>query len=386
LVFTSQDIAAACPDMASIPGAINGFGLLQAVQHFGLSGKTVTFNFLHQTIQEYLAAHYIITDLQQDEVLHLLNEKFWSDLHANMFAIYVMLTKGQQPCFKKFLSGGDDEVSISSAFLCNQVKCLRLCRCFHEANDTKMCITIEEATIFHYTEINLGNTSLSATDLECLCIFLISSSHKEWVRLNLYSCHIQDHGLHILHKYLNQSGITIYTLWLSHNGLSRSSSSLIKDIVLSCKVQGLWLNGNHTVGEREELYMMISHSSSMLMVLDMEDTHLSSAASQGLFRAVKEADMLMELYIHHNNITDDAVAGIASTLSLNKSLVKLGMRGNPISRKTIPLLLQSLIGNNTLQMLVIPRYDPPLEDVIKSTVREINQYQRNQRNLVVHWW
>ena len=57
--------------MASIPGAINGFGLLHAVQHFGLSGKIVTFNFLHQiTIQEYLAAHYIITDLQQDEVLH----------------------------------------------------------------------------------------------------------------------------------------------------------------------------------------------------------------------------------------------------------------------------------------------------------------------------
>jgi len=48
---------AACPDVIATPEAINGFGLLQAVQYFGLTGKTMTFNFLHSTIQEYLAAN-----------------------------------------------------------------------------------------------------------------------------------------------------------------------------------------------------------------------------------------------------------------------------------------------------------------------------------------
>jgi len=39
LVFTYEEIEAACPDVISIPEAINGFGLLQAVQLFGLTGK-----------------------------------------------------------------------------------------------------------------------------------------------------------------------------------------------------------------------------------------------------------------------------------------------------------------------------------------------------------
>ena len=47
LTFTLDEITAACPDIATIPGAINGFGLLQAVQHFGLHAKTMTLNFIH---------------------------------------------------------------------------------------------------------------------------------------------------------------------------------------------------------------------------------------------------------------------------------------------------------------------------------------------------
>ena len=59
LVFNLDDITAACPGIVAIPGAINGFGLLQAVQHFGLHVKTMTLHFIHFTIQEFLAAHYI---------------------------------------------------------------------------------------------------------------------------------------------------------------------------------------------------------------------------------------------------------------------------------------------------------------------------------------
>ena len=88
LVFTFDEIKAACPDIAAIPGAINGFGLLQAVQHFGLTGKTMTFNFLHFTVQEFLAAHYVAS-LSPSEELNILKEKFWSEIHSNMFAIYI---------------------------------------------------------------------------------------------------------------------------------------------------------------------------------------------------------------------------------------------------------------------------------------------------------
>ena len=58
LVFTFDEIKWVCPNIEAIPAAINGFGILKAVQHIGLTGKTMTLNFLHFTIQEFLAAQH----------------------------------------------------------------------------------------------------------------------------------------------------------------------------------------------------------------------------------------------------------------------------------------------------------------------------------------
>ena len=104
LVFTFDEIKAACPDIISIAGAINGFGLLKAVQHYDIKGKTVTFNFLHFTIQEFLAAHHVANNLSPSDELKILKENFFqSDIHSSMFAIYITLTKGQRPSLKQFI-------------------------------------------------------------------------------------------------------------------------------------------------------------------------------------------------------------------------------------------------------------------------------------------
>ena len=94
LVFTLDELTAACPDIVTIPGAINGFGLLQTMQHFGLYAKTMTLNFIHFTIQEFLAAHYIV-HLPPNEELEVIEANFWNDTHFNMFSLYISLTKGQ---------------------------------------------------------------------------------------------------------------------------------------------------------------------------------------------------------------------------------------------------------------------------------------------------
>ena len=84
LIFTFEEVKVACPDIKTIKEAINGFGLLQAVEHFGITTITMTFNFLHFSIQEFLAAYHV-AQLSEHEKLILLQEKFWSDIHANMF-------------------------------------------------------------------------------------------------------------------------------------------------------------------------------------------------------------------------------------------------------------------------------------------------------------
>ena len=378
LIFTFEEIKEACPDITAIPGAINGCGLLQAVEHFGFTGTTTTINFLHFSIQEYLAAHHI-ANLPADEELKIIGEKFRSDIHFNMFSIYVSLTKGQRPSFKHFLCGGNKAIAIYDKFLNDQLQCLRLYYCFHEAGDVDICKTIEQSVTFNDKKIHLQFTRLTASDVECVTVFLTSSSHKEWVGLYLSLCYIQDYGLHILHRgLLHCKNITIDQLYLGYNGLTTQSSSLISDITVKCKVKKLVIDGNDTIGEDEKLYSMLSHPSTTLEQLHMYNTQLSSRAAIALFTAVKDNNKLKELYISDNAITDDACDAITTAPKSNNCLVTLYMTNNPLTSEAIVTIVNALKVNNTLSLLGLPQCPEGIKKTISSLQEIINKNRESQ--------
>ena len=378
LIFTLDDITEACPDVAAIPGAINGFGLLQAVEHFSLTGATTTFNFLHFSIQEYLAAHHI-AHLPADEELRIIEEYFWSDIHFNMFSFYVALTKGQRPSFKHYLCNGNKAIPISYEFLISHFHSIRLYRCFHEAGDIDVCKTIERSVVKYSNKvINLRKTILSASDLECVAAFLTSSSHKEWVGLELYNCHIQDHGLNILHHgLLHCSDITVDCLDLRYNGLTTQSSSLISELTVKCKVKELRISRNYSVGEDEKLYSMLTDPSTVLEKLLLDRTRFSSKAAVALFTAVKNNNKLKELDIGRNAITDDACDAITTALESNSCLVKLSMYDNPLSSEGMVNIMNALKGNDTLEFLTVP-YLEHVWKRINSLCELINQNRESR--------
>ena len=378
LIFTLDDILAACPGIESIPGGINGFGLLQAVQYFGLYTKIMSLNFIHFTIQEFLAA-YCVSQLPPNEELKIIKANFWRNTHFNMFSIYVSLTKGQQYAFKTFLSGGSTAIVVAPKFLKHQLKSLRLYFCFNEANDHTICSTIEQADIFCDKKIELLSITLAASDLECISIFLTSSHIKKWVKLNLYNCHIQDKGLNILYRGLRfSSNITIEELWLRYNGLTAQSSCLIGELVVKCKVKLLMISGNFTIGEDEQLYSMLTNPSSILEELYMTNTKLSSRSAVSLFTALKKNDTLKILSIRDNSITDDAIDTITAALKWNNCLVKLSLHGNPLSNEAMLNIAQCLEVNNTLQSLGIPDCPQGVQENIKSIEEAINKKRKNQ--------
>ena len=378
LVFTLQELTAACPDIAAIPGAINGFGLLQAIQHFGLYAKTMTLNFIHFTIQEFLAAHYI-AHLPPNEELKVIEENFWSDIHYNMFTIYISLTKGQRSSFKTFLSGGNEAIAIAGKFLKHLLKCLRLYKCFNEAEDYKMCQTIERAEIFKSKVIHLRDTTLTASDMECISLFLTSSFNKEWKKLNLPFCHIQDKGLNILYRGLRHSNdVTIDVLWLEDNGLTSKSSSLISELTVKCKVKILVIDGNHTIGEDQQLYSMLTNPSTELERLDVWDTSLSSRGARALFTSIMKNNKLKELYIPFNAITDDACDVITTALQRNSCLVKLNMHENPLSSEAIINIVRCLEVNNTLQFLGLPDCPQAIQENVRSLQEVVNKKRESR--------
>ena len=398
LVFTLAEIKKECPD---IDTAINGFGLLQVVEYAGRMNKYLSFNFIHLSIQEFLAAHHVTT-LPPSKELSILQKNFWNNaVYFNMFDIYVALTNGQRPSFKQFLHDkqppslmerfkrlftGREEgpVGISKQFLNDKIKCFRMYRCFQEAGDITMCKSIEDATQLDKQQIDLSDTRLSPSDLECLTIFLTCSSHKEWKKLNFQGCHIQDHGLQILQCGLRSSDVTITVLDLENNDLTAVSSSAISDLTISCRVKTLWISHNKIVGEDDRLYRIITDDSSMVEKLYMSYTNLSSSGAIKLFTALSEAKKLRVLWISNNDITDEACDAIIMAIKKNTSLVRLYMYNNPISGECAQLIVQALQYNNTLQRLNLNYYPDDVMQKITS-LQEVNK-KRETHGCQVKLW
>ena len=199
------------------------------------------------------------------------------------------------------------------------MKCFHLFRCFYEAGDKDTCRYIKNLETFNSKTISIHIDELSPNDIECLTVFLTCSSHKVWYKLNFYHCYIQDLDVHMLHYGLTSCDVTITTLWFSYNNLTKSFSTVISDITISCKVKALWINGNKPIGEDERLYAIISNPSSLLEELCMTFTKLSSGAAVKLFTALSEGRKLKTLYINNNEITDEVCDAIIMAMKKNTS-------------------------------------------------------------------
>ena len=210
-----------------------------------------------------------------------------------------------------------------------------------------MCDSIEEAEIFRSQMINLSYTTLIANDMECISLFLTSSSNKECKRLNLDSCYIQDKGLNILyHGLCYSSDVTINVLYLQQNGLTRQSSSLISKLTVKYKVKMLQITGNHSIGEDQQLYSILTDPFNVLERLFMYRTRLSFGAAITLFTILKDNNKLKGLYISYNDINDDALDAITTVPESNSCLVSLCMDGNPLSSEAIINIVWCLEVNN----------------------------------------
>ena len=258
LIFTLDEVKTVCPQIYGIPEALNGFGLLQAVQYFGIK-KSIALSFVHFTVQEFLAAYHI-SCLPHYQQFCIIKEKFTSEFYANTFTFYVGMTKGQNPGFKHYINGSNTWIAyihglfpfnlyiisivISPELLKDMQTCFRLFKCFLEAGNKVLCNEIGKADHFSKRTI-IVNRTLLPSDVECLGIFL--GSRKEWQELYFHQS-IDDVGLQILHQLLTRENSTcIHKLNISRGGLpfhstsvlTQSSSHAITEIVKSCKTKVL---------------------------------------------------------------------------------------------------------------------------------------------------
>ena len=168
---------------------INGFGLLQAVQHYPKRGvgKTISVNFLHFTMQEYFSALYVSTLPSQNQLL-LMKKRFWDGQFNFMWMMYVGIIAVKSNIFRSFIGGNDfvsddsDSLSVINRndiaykrYFGDNRKCLNLFLCYMEAkSDTEMPKAI--LSIFTEGNIILNGLTLLPHNISSL-IFYVCFGH-----------------------------------------------------------------------------------------------------------------------------------------------------------------------------------------------------------------
>jgi len=252
IVFSDNDVETDCPQCV---GKWQGLGLLKTVKYSNPNDDSCTnsYNFLHFSIQEFLAAYYI-TLLDDKKQISVLKKCFWDAHYLTTGIIYTGLTKGNSFALQYFLSGNKSilasklkgtNATIKQKTLCDKIKCLHLFQCFIEAGNDELVQQVGKYLLDN--AIDLSNHALLQNDIYAFSFFLTRYANKTWNVLDLSKCHIRDQGLEIVSRVFSncdRSKIEIKAVNLSANFLTSCSVKVIVNVVYSCKVQNLILCDN----------------------------------------------------------------------------------------------------------------------------------------------
>ena len=188
----------------------DGYGLLKATPTHDVPADTVTYNFAHFTIQEFLCALCMLT-LSDQEQLHLLNDNFID--YPNLFIFLCGLTRLVCPATSQFVF---QKLKSSS-----EADILTALQCVYEsgANNPPQPMTP--------LYMRLRYTNLQPYD--CVCISHLLSICLV-LKLDIKSCHIGDCGAEMFEK--NYSGHILQELNLAANDLTVTGMEHVMKIVM----------------------------------------------------------------------------------------------------------------------------------------------------------
>ena len=175
----------------------NTLGLLQGVECYTGDGTQYFYNFLHLSIQEFLAANYIATAFEPAEQVAKFDELFGQARFSSTFRHYSAITKLATNGIDKIVhrivkrcaadSSGNDSVSDE-----DKAHLLSLLNCLREA---------EEPSMYNLMADNLGSkldlAGISLNLADCFSISYFLKCVKD-IQVILDSCSIEADGIRVL--------------------------------------------------------------------------------------------------------------------------------------------------------------------------------------------
>ena len=175
---------------------VNTLGLLQGVESFAICGKSYSYNFLHLSIQEVLAATHMATKLNERDQTEQFKKLFGQPRFSAVFQFFAAKTKLQTSGISDIVKQVARKCALDQGYPKSEDRTLlvSLIHCLFEAQDSSLCqLVVDELK----PKLNLGTSyyddrgtiSLNPADCYCLGYFLTFCKDFE---VELARCSIGD--------------------------------------------------------------------------------------------------------------------------------------------------------------------------------------------------
>ena len=380
LVFTFDEVKEVCPYVDETVGAINGFGLLQAVQHYPSegAGTTTSLNFLHYTMQEFLSALHV-SNLPSDQQSSLMKKTFWDGHYNFMWMMFIGIVGIKSDVFVNFVSKGKENkrksgIRMKENILSDKRRRLHVFQCYMEAKSSAEAPDVI-SDMFKDGKINIKGVKLLPHHISSLMTY-VSDSSMQWNTLQLNYCKITDIGMSALEQFISDN--TTFGYVDLRDNMS-SPWGVYCAIIRHCSVDSLTLCGDHGIEDyvnkiKDCLQMntklisltlcnitnngVISISEAIqgnttLQIFDVSNNSIYDDGATAIGDSLKHNISLRQLNISHNNITDKGIKVVAEAIRMNSTLRNINISKNHISTEGILYFMEAVEKNCILQVVNI---------------------------------
>ena len=170
------------------PGFVT-LDLLQKVESFDrYGGMSYSYNFLHLSIQELLAAYHIATKLTDDDQAKKFEEMYNNPRFSAVFQFYAAITKLKTPEIKDVVVQVAKGCAVDSPNRTDEALFLSLLHCLYEAQDSSLCKLVADQL---KSKLKLGSSIFDSITLSLAGCFSLQYFLKHLenfdVDLNEYS-------------------------------------------------------------------------------------------------------------------------------------------------------------------------------------------------------
>ena len=297
VVFTQDEL----PSILPIPAAqedLPTMGVLQRVQWFSISSKTMSYNFIHLSIQELLAA-YCISKMEESEQVRVFQTLLGEPRFSAVLQFYAGFTKLTNQGVRNIITETDFTYDTSS-----RLSLLTYIKCIFEAQISDQPLYQQIVPKLN-GEVDLEDVTMSP--LNCMAFgyflaFVLRNTSE--LRVVLCNCSIDDHSLCVL-----------------KGEFSKHAEASREGVLHGVTVLDISFN---EIGDKGIAYIATAlHTNTTMRTLDVRHCHISNVGAESLARALAVNTSLQDLNMSNNNIGYNGIYEFVIALQTNTTLKDL---------------------------------------------------------------